>query len=303
MGKNSQIEWTHHTFNLVIGCAKVSPACANCYAEALSNRMGWAQWGPNGTRRVMSEAYWRKPLQWNREAAAAGERHRVFCSSLADVFEDHPVVNEQRERLWPLIEQTPNLDWLLLTKRPENFQRFLKVDALGYPPFNVWLGVTVENQEAAEKRIPELLITKASVSFVSCEPLLGPLRLRSIGGRLDALRSQFPHLDWVIAGGESGQGSRPSHPLWFSNLRADCNEARVPFFFKQWGDWWPHRGGCDDPCGKCIMALPDLTFTDTNWEAGPHLKGAMQMHRIGKKRAGRVLDGEIWDQLPFWAAR
>ena len=179
MVQNSKIEWTDHTFNLVIGCAKVSPGCASCYAETMNTRRGWAEWGKDGIRKVMSESYWKEPLKWNRKATELGQRQRVFCSSLADVFEDHPTVNEQRLRLWELIKQTPALDWQLLTKRPENFKKFLPADwENGYP--NVMLGVSVEKFKQALIRIPELISTPATKRFLSCEPLLADIDLAPI---------------------------------------------------------------------------------------------------------------------------
>lgn len=143
MGENSKIEWTHHTFNTWWGCVKVSPACDNCYAESLSKRFG-DHWGPKAEYRTFSDKHWNEPLRWNRAAEKAGERHRVFCASMADVF-DNRAPEGARERLWALIRQTPHLDWLLLTKRPQNIAEMLPEDwGDGYP--NVWLGVTVENQ-------------------------------------------------------------------------------------------------------------------------------------------------------------
>ena len=189
MGETTEIAWTDATFNPWIGCARVSPGCEHCYAEADSKRRGWAEWGIHGTRKMMSEAYWKQPLKWNRQAERDGKRLRVFCASLADVFEDRPELVAPRNRLRKLITQTPHLDWLLLTKRPE------KADALwaaasvatweqgssiawepgtgnvGWPA-NVWLGTTVEDQRRANERIPHLLMVPASVRFLSCEPML-----------------------------------------------------------------------------------------------------------------------------------
>jgi protein gp37 len=180
--KNSNIEWTTHTFNPWIGCTKVSDGCKNCYAEALDRRWGHKRWGPSAARVRTSAANWKNPLKWDREAKAAGERHRVFCASLADVFDDHPSIqNDWRIDLLKLIEMTPNLDWLLLTKRPEKIEATIAEtwgrSFLIHPLDNVWLGTTVENQEQAEKRIPALLSVPAKVRFLSCEPLLGPVDL------------------------------------------------------------------------------------------------------------------------------
>lgn len=165
--KNSNIEWTTHTFNPWIGCTKVSDGCKNCYAEALDRRWGHKRWGPTAARVRTSEANWKKPLQWNAEAAKAKRRDRVFCASLADVFDDHESVDPHwRADLFNLIDSTPHLDWLLLTKRPENIQRFMPNLAESehmWPRANVWLGTTVENQEQSEKRIPHLLKAPAAV--------------------------------------------------------------------------------------------------------------------------------------------
>jgi protein gp37 len=192
------IEWTAtrqlggtvlpgYTFNPWIGCAKVSPACTNCYAEVetparVSRAKGVELWGPKAARQVTSASNWRKPLAWNRAAAEAGQRRKVFCASLADVFEDRPDLHAPRQRLGELIAQTPNLDWLLLTKRPENLDRLIVADRLwdhDNPLSIVWLGVSVEDQRYAEERIPLLLGVPASVRFLSCEPLLEALDLRA----------------------------------------------------------------------------------------------------------------------------
>lgn len=196
MGEGSHIQWTHHTFNPWRGCTHVSPGCEHCYAEALSKRnpATLGTWGANGERVMAAESYWRQPERWNRAAEKAGERHRVFCASLADVFEDRPELWDPRVRLFSLIARTPHLDWLLLTKRPENAKKLIGgaamwcdvdqglhydgfdlVDAWPWP--NVWLGTTVEDQRRADERIPVLLDTPAAVRFLSCEPLLGPVDL------------------------------------------------------------------------------------------------------------------------------
>lgn len=270
MGENSKIEWTHHTFNPWRGCTKVSPGCANCYAETLSgrNHAVLGEWGKTGTRVIASEAMWREPVKWNKEAAAAGERRRVFCASLADVFEGPdtmpesalPAVVSARARLMHMIEATPLLDWLLLTKRPENVMRLLP-DGFKFPA-NIWIGTSVENQEMAEKRIPELLKVPARVRFLSMEPLLGPVGpslvhrkcyqcekpseylgwnilgynfhksavyCNNCGYFMDTLGT----IDWVIVGGESGPKARPINADWVRSIRDRCKRAEVPFFMKQ----------------------------------------------------------------------
>ena len=178
MSENSPIEWCHHTFNPWWGCALVSPGCAHCYADTTATRYGHGQlWRRHGERRTFGEKHWAEPLNWNEKAEAGGPRHRVFCASMADVFEDHPQLPPERDRLWELVSETPWLDWLLLTKRPENVAVMAPWGTIW--PSNVWLGTSVENQRWAEERIPILLDAAAAIRFVSCEPLLGPVDLWS----------------------------------------------------------------------------------------------------------------------------
>jgi len=299
MAENSEISWTTHTFNPLWGCTKISPACTNCYAATLAGRFG-VGWGPKAERRTFGEAHWNEPRKWDRKAAARGVRERVFCASMADVWEDHPAWETERPKLWALIEATPNLDWLLLTKRPENIRRFAPEAwyfGSGFPS-NVWLGATVESQDYVD-RIHDLLFARARVHFVSCEPLLGPLRLDDIhvrGGNYSALRVYPKHLDLVIAGGESGHGARPSHPDWFRSLRDQCVRAGVAFHFKQWGAWAPPASFVD---GAETITFPTGKTLATRDGPVPILQG---MQRVGKKAAGRTLDGRTWDELPEVAA-
>lgn len=283
MAENTKIEWTDATFNAWEGCTKVSAGCAHCYAETRAARFHTAQWGPHGTRRIASEPYWRQPERWN-ELAAAGKclncegsgrakalqcpactgtgrlsdgrtRARVFCASLADVFEgpetmpaaSHTPVAAARRRLFRLIGDTPHLDWLLLTKRPENILPLTRraiapdpdvcepngLDVCEFAELfpNVWLGTSVENQEAADARIPHLLNVPAAVRFLSCEPLLGEVDLREGLG----LMACPGDVDWVIVGGESGNGARPFNVEWARSLRDQCAAAGVAFFCKQFG--------------------------------------------------------------------
>ena len=229
MGKESKIEWTTHTFNPWWGCTKVSPACAHCYAETWAKRTGQKVWGDDAPRRFFGDKHWNEPLKWNKEAEGATERPRVFCASMADVFEKRDDLNEQRERLWKLIMATRNLDWLLLTKRPENILEMIPVDWRDMPHANVWFGTTAENQEQLNKRYGPLVSVPANVRFLSCEPLLGPLVLGNAAG-----------IDWVIVGGESGAGARPMNPDWARSIRDQCNAEGVAFHFKQWGDFNEH---------------------------------------------------------------
>ena len=271
MGANSKIEWCDHTFNPWWGCQRVSPGCEHCYAEAFDKRMGGDHWGPAATRKIASDAYWKQPHAWNRKAAT-GIRTRVFCASMADVFEDRPELAAPRGRLWQLISDTPHLEWLLLTKRPENADRLWaratqRVTAQVWAG-NVWLGVTVEDQQRADERIPHLLCAPAEHRFLSCEPLLGPINLDrwcfKRRGVIDDLIFGSA-IDWVIVGGESGSDARPMRPEWARAIRDQCANAGTPFFFKQWGEW-ATRGN--------ILA------------------------RVGKRSAGHTLDGVVWQQLP-----
>jgi protein gp37 len=233
MGKDSAIEWTHHTFNPWIGCVKVSDGCKNCYAERYGHRFG-VEWGVNGERRVTSRLNWEQPYLWDRAARREGVRRRVFCASLADVFERRVDLDGLRNKLFRLIEATPHLDWLLLTKRPENVLPLLERSVMSLwgngLPDHVWIGTSVENQEMADKRIPELLKVPARVRFLSVEPMLGPVDLSNwFDGYF------VPDIHWVIAGGESGPGARLMYSGWVKALRDQCAAACVCFFFKQWG--------------------------------------------------------------------
>jgi protein gp37 len=273
MAKDSKIEWTHHTFNPWWGCAKVSPACEHCYAETWAKRVGNSIWGRSSPRRFFSDHHWKEPITWNLEAQKARQRRRVFCASMADVFERRTELNVWRTRLWTLIEQTPMLDWLLLTKRPQNVSEMVpwKNDAW---PRNIWLGTTVENQFWADKRLPDLLKQKTSVRFLSCEPLLGEIDLkRWLTGK------KSYSIDWVIAGGESGPHSRPMNPDWARSLRDQCKKYKVAFHFKQWGHWVPSELLTDQQ--KKVITVGDI-----------------EMAAAGKKTAGRFLDGRTWDELP-----
>lgn len=228
-----------YTFNTHWGCTKVSPACKSCYAERWAHRMGLKIWGQHTPRRFFGAKHWHAPVRWNAHAQKTGIRRKVFCSSMADVFEllpqDHPdlgKMDEARRQLWAVIAATPWLDWLLLTKRPENVLDMVPVEWLTAWPVNVWMGTTTENQEEYDKRAPVLAGIPAPVRFLSCEPLLGPV----------FLNPALP-VDWVITGGESGPGCRDSAPNWFRMLRDHSVQHGVPFFFKQWGGHPDKRGG------------------------------------------------------------
>jgi protein gp37 len=273
MGRDSGIEWTHHTFNPWWGCVKLSPACAHCYAEAWARRVGLELWGGKAPRRFFGEHHWREPLRWNALAAKIGTRARVFCASMADIFEPRSDLDPWRTKLWDLIESTPNLDWLLLTKRPGHIKQ---VYPWAFEPReNVWLGTTAENQRWAERRIEHLVGIDARVLFLSCEPLLSAINLKPW------LKGQ--QINWVIAGGESGSHARPTHPNWVRSLRDQCGSYHVPFHFKQWGHWSPQARG---ESSTRMIELQD--------EAG-------KLERLSwrpKRTSGRVLDGKTWDGYP-----
>ena len=301
MGADTKIEWADATFNPWVGCAKISPACTNCYAEGWAKRTGQAGlW--RGERRRTTDANWRKPIAWNRDRPGT----RVFCSSLADVFEDRADLGPWRVDLFELIQDTPNLTWMLLTKRPEIAAHWFRHHA---PPPNVWMGTTVENQTEADRRIPALLEIPARVRFLSMEPLLGPVDLHQTQGDTGcncwgpaqdgagqhnpgcAIFNFPPGIHWVIAGGESGPRARPSHPDWFRSLRDQCIAAGVPFHFKQWGEWVSPED----------LQLPRFVSTPTNVCYVPDVAppaDRVSMLRAGKAHAGRMLDGRTWDGLP-----
>lgn len=268
MGENSGIQWTDHTFNPWWGCDKVSLACRNCYAETFAKRVGLKVWGGDNTeRRFFGDKHWNEPLKWNRAAEKAGERRRVFCASMADVFENRPDLIPHRARLFHLVTMTPWLDWLFLTKRPEHADRLWRLAAYevnGHQgdvwPTNIWLGTTVEDQEQADKRIHRLLSVPAAVRFLSVEPMLGLIDLenlvRAVGKtgehHFSALQCdvspdddewQGRVIDWVIVGGESGPKARPFDLDAARRIVADCKAAGVAVFVKQLGERWARESG------------------------------------------------------------
>jgi protein gp37 len=338
MSENSKIEWTDHTFNPWEGCQKVGPGCDHCYAETRNARFAGGiaiNWGPGAPRRRTSPSNWRKPLQWNKAHAEFfarhGRRQRVFCASLADVF-DNAVDPAWRADLFDLIEKTPNLDWLLLTKRignvrkmiSETAQRRFDLECIEAPrlPDNVWLGATIVNQEEADRDIPKLLAVPARVRFLSMEPLLGQVDLTLVRGQFWALTQTMnvltgeacpslsgmapeAALDWVIVGGESGHGARPMHPVWALSLRDQCAAAGVPFLFKQWGEWQiasTENGhhDCDMERNAAHWVHFDGALTKPSWHREDYADAdrAYAMVKAGKKAAGRQLDGRTHDEFP-----
>jgi protein gp37 len=305
MAENSAIEWTDHTFNPWIGCTKVSPGCDHCYAERdMAGRLKVVQWGPHGERVRTKPANWAKPLTWNRRHdeffAQHGRRQRVFCASLADVF-DNTVDSAWRRDLLELIDRTPNLDWLLLTKRIGNVADMLPNGWL-MDHTNVWLGASIVNQAEADRDIPKLVALHAAVKFLSMEPLLGPVDLRGNLPGERALRWHRPMLnmlDWVIIGGESGPAARPMHPDWARDLRDQCAAVGVPFLFKQWGEWVPR--GPESLGYPIVDHVPRRRITDAG-DNGQDLAAEgdndVWMQRAGKRAAGRQLDGAQHDGYP-----
>ncbi|MBU9380695.1 phage Gp37/Gp68 family protein [Burkholderia gladioli] len=364
MSENSKIEWTDHTFNPFIGCTKVSPGCDNCYAEhMMDTRMHRVKWGPGQPRARTSAANWREPVRWNARHeeffAAHGRRQRVFCASLADVF-DNAVPAAWRRDLAALIEATPALDWQLLTKRIGNAAAMLVDMFPAGTPDHVWLGATVVNQTEADRDVPKLLATPARMRFLSIEPMLGPVdvarwldptgvhcmdvcadtRYVKAGevetynadgesvplcpacGESASWTGYDDGIDWVIAGGESGPVARPAHPDWFRSLRDQCAEASVPFLFKQWGEW--HTGarliGSGEPVFRQFGSHQQWVNKATTWvnggicldRHGSELRNGGDfmrardnglfpvtiMHRVGKRAAGRLLDGVEHNGFP-----
>lgn len=270
MAAETKIQWTHHTFNPWRGCAKVSPGCANCYAEELSHRNPkvLGEWGPGSRRAIAAETYWQDPLRWNRSAHEAEERRRVFCASLGDVFEGREDLDPHRARLLDLIARTPSLDWLLLTKRPQLVPLLLsrlvngprrnnhEINAAliagrwldGHPLPNVWLGASVEDQQRAYERVPDLLEIPAKVRFLSIEPLLGPIDFTDGPlNRDESTMGDWSMLDvgihWIILGGESGSEARACHIDWMRSIILQARQSRVAVFVKQLGaqPWLPHE--------------------------------------------------------------
>src|SRR6266571_2780537 len=237
MAEQTAIQWTDATFNPWWGCERVSPGCAHCYADTLARRYGHRLWDAGSSRRFFSDQHWAQPIKWNREAEARRAVLKVFCASMADVFEDHLELEPWRMRLWALIERTAGLHWQLLTKRPENVVRMVPWGDSW--PDNVWIGTSVENARFTF-RADILREVPARIRFVSAEPLLGSLLMH---GKPNRKPLDLTGIHWLIVGGESGPRHRPMKIEWVRELRDACIEAGTAFFFKQVGGRTAKAGG------------------------------------------------------------
>lgn len=322
---NSKIEWTEKTWNPVTGCTKISPGCQNCYAERMAKRLAGRCGYPkeNPFKVTLHPERLDEPLRWRKPS-------KVFVCSMGDLFHEF-VPYEFIYDIWDVMVKNRQHTFLILSKRPDRMKSFIEkvmCNRMDYaltfggtpegkkarkwaqkPVQNVWLGVTAENQEQAVKRIPVLLQIPAAVRFVSVEPMLGPMDLTRIDlgcntwvnalignwksyhpyGGLKTVHESWGKLDWVICGGETGPGARPMHPDWVRSLRDQCQAARVPFFFKQWGEWSPTPAK-DVPVRGCLDG--------GRFHSGSNPSVGLAMYRVGKKAAGRILDGRTWDEFP-----
>lgn len=288
MGENTKIEWADHTMNFWIGCTEAGPECDHCYARTLAERYGWAQWGAKLPRRRTSAENWNKPFAWDRKAKKLGIRYRVFTNSLAD-WGDKEVSDDWRHQSCNVMAATSHLDWLVLSKRPKVVRDYYR--QRGAVPANVWAGTTI-GTKAGLSRLPYLRAIDARVRFLSVEPLLEDL------GEVD-----LTGIHWVIVGGESGKDARPMHPNWARSLRDQCQAAGVPFFFKQWGEWAPGENALDAQSRTELTADWSGEGWDfdkqTPWQTENfHSDDEPLLFRLGKRRAGRLLDGREWNEVP-----
>ncbi len=325
MSARTSIEWTESTWNPVTGCTQVSPGCDHCYAKTIAERFRGGPAYPRGFDVTLRPHKLDQPLRWRRP-------RRIFVNSMSDLFHDD-VPDNYIAQVFAVMALAPRHTFQVLTKRHARMRSLLssdafwkaadisrsspvaRLDASGNPTLtNVWLGVSTENQQWANIRVPALLDTPAAVRWISAEPLLGPINLLRIPPYGDALTdlgvAGTTHLDWVVVGGESGHGSRPMHPDWARSLRDQCTAAGVPFLFKQWGEWAPERDlnhASREAAAAAAGTRRGLNYSRTYLRpdgtgsafgvdegAGP----GTAMARVGKKAAGRQLDGETWDQYP-----
>lgn len=308
----SKIEWTEKTWNPVIGCDKVSAGCKNCYAMRMAYRLmhnpkmagryaGIAQKTASGDINWTGEV---KVLHDQLTIPLATRKPTVFfVNSMSDLFHES-VPFEFIDLVFEVMERCPQHTFQILTKRPEVMLHYFDNRLLSTALPNVWMGVSVENQQAANDRIPYLLRVPAAVRFLSMEPLLGPVTFRwaswhphteetardiTVNGNKFKGHGQYDGIDgidWVICGGESGPGSRPMHPDWVRTIRDQCKEAGIAFFFKQWGTYLPAEEN-----------VSDATFIDTGRVVPSELNPTMFV-KVGKTLAGRLLDGVLHDEMP-----
>lgn len=254
--ENSKIEWCDHTVNFWWGCSKVSAACDHCYAENISNRFRPGLWGKKAKRWLNVESAVKQCEKLNRKAAKAGRIDKVFVNSMSDFFEDREDLEEARCRAWFTFMECKNLIFMLLTKRPDYANKFISSlpsdMPTGFDDFlgNVWIGTTVENQRAADKRLPELMKIPAAVRYISVEPMLEEIDLKL---------SQHKGLHWVICGGESGNKARPMDGYWALELQDQCREAGVPFFMKQGSakNWPDYKDFSKFPISLQVREFPN----------------------------------------------
>jgi protein gp37 len=303
VGKNSSIEWCDHTWSPWVGCQKLSPACDNCYAEAINRRFNHGEnWGPHAPRRLTAD--WELPERWNAQAERAGVAPKVF-PSMCDPF-DNAVSREWFERFFELIRRTPHLTWLLLTKRPQNIIRMVRRhgaiagNGTRYLPDNAWLGATCEDQKRVDQNLPALHETReqlgARTLFASFEPLLEAVDLQPHLAR--GLR-----LDWALCGGESGHRARPMHPAWARGLRDQCHAGGIKFFFKQWGS---HVAGelAEHPTASNESTAWRVDGRGERWHDPqesdkPRAEWVpVKFIKVSKKSAGRLLDGRLHHEFP-----
>lgn len=331
MGERTGVEWCHHTFNPWWGCARVSTGCLRCYAEKWSLRFDQHNWGAQGTRRVTSDKNWSQPLKWNRQAIEAGQQRLVFCASMADVFEDHPALPEPRERLWELINATPALRWLLLTKRPGNVPAMAPWGDTW--PENVSLGTSVENQAAADERMPLLCSVPAEL-FVSAEPLLGPVDLSpwmtcdhqsatgidTYEGPDKVFRCDWCSMRYRDVADPAGDITPPRGPAPATAQRREILSS--PQLIKWVITGGETQAGSRPPQPAWFRSLRDqaadhqVPFFFKQWgdwtpDPSPLEKTtrpydgtqAVGMWRVGKKAAGAMLDGREYREFPAAAGR
>lgn len=288
MSKTS-ISWCDFTFNPWHGCSHVggSPACydsatgARCYAETWDKRLGGDHWGDDKTRRYFGDKHWAEPIKWNRAAEKDGVRARVFCMSMGDWAEGRLEQKPHLERLWKVIQDTPCLDWLMLTKRPQLISKLCPVR-----DSRMWQGTTAETQYWFDLRWEHLKRVESEIYWFSLEPLYERI----------VLPADFLALEkraWIIAGGQSGHGARPMHPDWVRSLRDQCGEAGIAFHFKQFGEFAPALVQLE------TLSNAYLISADPRDRVGKRIMDTdVTMVRIGKKNAGRTLDGRTWDEFP-----